>query len=121
MAARASKIDVYLEVGKKRTFAGATEWPGWCRRGRDEAWAVASLLDYGSRYASAIGGPRLGFRAPGPGAGVRVVERLKGDASTDFGAPAVAPSSDERSADDAELRCLGALLKACWEIADRSG
>ena len=28
--------DVYLELGTKRVFACALEWPGWCRGGRDE-------------------------------------------------------------------------------------
>lgn len=26
--------DVYLEAGKKRVFACAADWPGWCRSGR---------------------------------------------------------------------------------------
>ena len=30
-------IAVYLEVGQKKTFAGALDWPGWCRSGRDAA------------------------------------------------------------------------------------
>jgi len=33
-------IGVYLEVGTKRTFAGALDWPGWCRNGRDETAAL---------------------------------------------------------------------------------
>jgi hypothetical protein len=24
-------LDVYLEIGKTRAFAGAIEWPGWTR------------------------------------------------------------------------------------------
>jgi hypothetical protein len=26
---------VYLEVGDKRAFAGAIDWPAWARSGRD--------------------------------------------------------------------------------------
>jgi hypothetical protein len=36
MAPSGNTIPVYLEVGKKRVFAGALDWPGWCRGGRDE-------------------------------------------------------------------------------------
>ena len=39
-------IDSYLEIGKTRVFAGAIEWPGWCRSGRDAgAGRVAEQLD----------------------------------------------------------------------------
>ena len=40
MAQASNSIDVYLEIGKKRTFAGAIDWPGWCRSGRDEGAAL---------------------------------------------------------------------------------
>lgn len=35
-----NKIDVYLEIGQKRTFAGALAWPGWCRSGSDKESAL---------------------------------------------------------------------------------
>ena len=49
MAQASDNIDVYLELGKKRTFAGAIGWPGWCRIGRDEGSALQALADYGPR------------------------------------------------------------------------
>src|SRR5262245_66430981 len=98
------KIPVYLEIGAKRTFAGAIDWPGWCRIGRDEESALQALVDYGPRYARELGAARLGFQAPAEAAALAVVERLAGNASTDFGAPAVAPSSDTKPVDDAGLR-----------------
>ncbi|OGN77318.1 MAG: hypothetical protein A3G84_05400 [Chloroflexi bacterium RIFCSPLOWO2_12_FULL_71_12] len=54
-------IPIYLERGEKRTFAGAIEWPGWCRSGKDESSAVQVLLESGPRYAPR---PRLGDRGP---------------------------------------------------------
>ncbi|MBX7251781.1 MAG: hypothetical protein K1X50_07340, partial [Candidatus Promineofilum sp.] len=48
-------MDIYLEEGAKRMFAGALEWPGWCRAGRDEAAARRALLDYAPRYAAVAG------------------------------------------------------------------
>ena len=54
------KIDVYFEKGQKRTFAGAADWPGWCRAGRDEESALQALLDYGPRYQQVLRASRLG-------------------------------------------------------------
>ncbi len=113
-----NKIKVYLEAGKKRTFAGALDWPGWCRAGRDEASALEALVAYGQRYARAVRAARLGFRAPADVAGLVVAERLAGDATTDFGAPGAAPAGDARPVDEAELRRLQALLNACWRAFD---
>ncbi len=118
MARSASKIDVYLEVGKKRTFSGAIEWPGWCRSGRDKESALQALLDYAPRYGRAIVSARLGFRPPSDLASLIVVEQLPGTMTTDFGAPEVAPSADARPVDDAELKRLQAILKACWRTFD---
>jgi hypothetical protein len=113
-----SKIDVYLEIGKKRTFAGVFDWPGWCRSGRDEESALQALFDYGPRYARVLGAARLGFQAPADAAAFAVIERLEGNATTDFGAPGVAPSSDTRPVEDAELERFQTLLKACWRTFD---
>ena len=58
------KTMVYLEIGKTRSFAGALEWPGWCRSGREETAALQSLFDYGPRYARAIQTARQDFAPP---------------------------------------------------------
>ena len=42
---------VYLEVGAKRTFAMALDWPGWGRSGRTADEALEALADYVARYA----------------------------------------------------------------------
>ncbi len=42
-------IEIYLEIGEKRTFAGALDWPGWSRSGKDEVSAMQALIDYGAR------------------------------------------------------------------------
>ncbi|MCL4298337.1 MAG: hypothetical protein KJ077_21550 [Anaerolineae bacterium] len=112
------KISVYLEIGQKRTFAGAVDWPGWCRSGRDEAAALQALLDSGPRYARILRSARLGFQAPTDESAFTVIERLEGDSTTDFGAPSIAPSSDAQPVDDAELEHLQKLLKACWQAFD---
>jgi hypothetical protein len=111
------KIRVYLEVGRQRTFAGAVDWPGWCRSGRDEAGAVAALVEAGPRYARALHSARLGFAAP-VDTGISITERLVGDATTDFGAPGGAPSGDDIKLAQDEIRRLQAILKAAWRAFD---
>lgn len=118
MAQTSAKIDVYLEIGDRRIFAGAIEWPGWCRSGRDERAALQALCDFGPRYASVLNQAQIDFQAPANASEVAVVERLDGNATTDFGAPAMAPSSDTRPVDDAELQKFRALLGACWQAFD---
>jgi hypothetical protein len=113
-----SDLDVYVELGIKRAFAGALDWPGWCRSGRDERAALETLLAYAPRYARALHGARLGFRMPGRRVDVRVRERVRGSAGTDFGVPEVAPSVDAAPIEDRELRRLSSVLRACWRAVD---
>lgn len=108
-----NKHKVYLEVGTRRTFAGALDWYGWCRAGRDEADALRNLIEYAPRYARILRRAQLSFHPPDDVSELVVVERLQGNATTDFGAPSLPPTSDARPLDDAELRRLEAILKAC--------
>jgi hypothetical protein len=111
-------IDVYLEIGTTRTFAGAIDWPGWCRSGRDEAAALQALFDYRTRYAGAIRDARQGFEPPAELAGLVVVEKLPGGAGTEFGAPERPPASDAQPVTFNDLRRLIALLRTCWKTFD---
>jgi len=107
-------IDIYLEIGQKRVFAGAIDWPGWCRAAKDENAALQALLDAAPRYAKVLSRSQLGFHAPDDLDALKVTERLKGNATTDFGAPDVAPKADGQAIDDEELRRLQNILRACW-------
>ncbi len=111
-------IEIYLEVGKKRTFAGALNWPGWLRSGKDENAALEALLAYGPRYAQVLQHTALGFTPPDQVARLKLVERYPGNASTNFGAPAIAPSTDAEPVDEAELQRFQILLRACWQAFD---
>jgi hypothetical protein len=112
------KIAVYLEIGKMRTFAGAVDWPGWCRSGRDEAAALQALFDYRTRYARAIRAARLGFEPPAEIAALAVVEKFPGGSTTDFGAPERPLAGDAQPVTFDELRRLIALLRTCWKTLD---
>jgi hypothetical protein len=119
--AQSSKtIDVYIESGKKRAFAGAIDWPGWCRLGRDEDSALQALVDSGPRYARILHAAKIAFQTPADTSALAVVERLEGNATTDFGAPDVAPSDDTRPIDDDELERFEKLLHAYWKAFDKA-
>lgn len=111
-------IDVYIERGSKRTFACAVDWPGWCRSGRDDESALQGLVAYAPRYARALKGTRLGFEAPTDLSELRVVERVRGDATTDFGAPGQTPTLDRRPVTGADLPRVRTILRAAWRAFD---
>ena len=113
-------FDVYLEVGTKRTFACAVDWPGWARSAKTEEEALRALTDYGPRYAKALGRKKLGFVPPDDVSALKVVERVKGDASTDFGVPGVPPKLDEPRMKDADLERQITILETIWKTLDRT-
>ncbi|HUL86548.1 MAG TPA: hypothetical protein VLX89_13640, partial [Actinomycetota bacterium] len=76
-----SSVAIYLESASKRVFAGAIEWPGWERSGRDEDGAVEALVASAPRYARALGRSRSGFVVPAGPEDLRIVERLTGNAT----------------------------------------
>lgn len=113
-------MDVYVEIGKRRAFAGALAWPGWCRSGREEESALRALCDYGARYADALRSTGLDFDPPADVSAFNVIERLEGDATTDFGAPGQVPGYDQRPLDQAALQRLQDVLRACWRAFDEA-
>lgn len=113
-------IAIYLEVGRKKTFAGALEWPGWCRSGRDEASAIAALADYAPRYAQVVQWTNLAFMSPDDPGAFAIAERLNGNSTTDFGAPDMAPEQDAEPFDEAERQRSEVILEATWREFDRA-
>src|SRR6266568_2477048 len=111
-------VEVYLELGAKRVFAGAIDWPGWCRSGKDERAALEAMTEYGPRYAKVLRRSRLGFSPPPDATAFAVRERLKGDATTDFGAPGKAPSVDSHPMDERALSRFRSVLRASWRAFD---
>ena len=109
--------DVFIEAGSKRVFACAADWPGWCRAGKDEAAAIAALSAYASRYAPVAKKARVAFDTDTASA-LRVVERLAGTATTDFGAPDAKAERDTRPLAAPEAKRQAALVNAAWAIFD---
>ena len=114
------RIDVYLEIGAKKVFACAVDWPGWARWGKTETDALDALVAYGKRYARAVASARAGFKPPADVDELRVVERLKGNATTDFGAPGIPRTADKRPLTAAELKRQTSLLEATWRTFDKA-
>src|SRR5438132_450247 len=85
--------DVYLEVGPKRVFACALDWPGWCRSGKSADDALEHLTAYASRYMPVAVQAGVRF-APSVAGSLKVVDRVRGSATTDFGAPGAVPKAD---------------------------
>jgi hypothetical protein len=111
---------LFVEIGKKKIFVGAIDWPGWCRSGRDEKLAIQALLDYGPRYAQVLRGKEVGFEAPVEPSDFMVIERHDGNATTDFGAPAIMPDGDREPMDSTELKRLQTILLASWQAFDKA-
>jgi hypothetical protein len=109
--------DVYLEAGQRRVFASAADWPGWCRSGKDEAGALEALAAAGARYAPVAARAGVTFK-PAKAADFRVVERLPGSATTDFGAPGAIAKAESRPLSAAQANRMEALLRACWDTFD---
>ena len=109
-------IAVYLEVGAKKTFASAVDWPGWCRAGKGEEAALEALAEYHGRYAQVP--EQAGIRFPQLAA-LEVVERLPGDATTDFGAPGAVAGGDAAPLTAAAAKRMAGLVAACWQVLDK--
>jgi hypothetical protein len=110
-------LRVVLEIGPKgkRVVAGAYEWPGLDRWGRDEEDALAKLASYVPRYAGVAARAGLSNEF-GATAGLEVVERYAGNTSTDFWGVAHVPSSTERPVlPSGELDRRVALMRATWD------
>jgi hypothetical protein len=115
-----SGIPIYLEVGAKRTFASALDWPGWSRGGKTEDDAIAALVAYGDRYSAVVRPAVSTFKAPKDASAFSIVKRLKGNAGTDFGVPSLGSPTDKGPMTAADLERLTRILEACWTAFDRA-
>jgi hypothetical protein len=113
-------VDVYLEETRRRTFACAVEWRGWCRAGKTEDEALDALIEYGPRYKTALGKAAADLDLPLDRSDLKVVARLPGNPTTEFGAPGVVPDMDRVPTTAAELERLFDLARASWRAFERS-
>jgi len=108
---------VDVEIGQRKVFAWAVDWPGWCRSARTEEDALAALADYVPRYAVVT--DKAGLRFPKTiGDTFEIRERLPGDAGTEFGVPSQMTEGDREPVKAAEATRAAKLLTASWELLE---
>ena len=110
-------VRVAIEIGSKRTFASALDWPGWCRSGKTEQAAIEAMGAYGERYAVVPAAAGIPFPRKDM-AEFDVIERLRGDATTDFGAPGAAAALESKPMKPADVERMCALVSAAWKVFD---
>lgn len=109
---------VYLEMGRRRVFACAWEWPGWCRSGRAEEAAVSALKAAAPRYAEVCVKAGVAFDPAATVARLDIIERVPGSATTDFGALDVPPGLDDEPVSGQDARRQAALVETAWALFD---
>jgi hypothetical protein len=106
------------ELGPKKSFVWAIEWPGWCRSGRTAEAAREQLVAVRPRYATVVSA--AGERLPAVTvAELEVVESVTGSSGTDFGVPSAIVDDDRRPVSVTEAKRLAALVEAAWTTFDR--
>jgi hypothetical protein len=113
----ARSTPVVLELGRRRTFATAVDWPGWCRSGQGEEGALQALAAYEQRHSEVAQAAGATFPTRPPA--LVVVERVEGNATTDFGAPGVVSMHDAAPLTAAQARRTAALVEAAWRSWDQ--
>ncbi|GCE15519.1 hypothetical protein [Tengunoibacter tsumagoiensis] len=106
--------EIYLEVGEKKVFACAVKWLGWCRAGKNEGEAQHALLEMAERYRVIAERAGQEFEV----GDLLAVERVKGDTTTDWGAPSSIARFDREPSDAQAAALRVSLLRAAWEIMD---
>jgi hypothetical protein len=109
-------IRVVVEVGSKRAFASALDWPGWSRAGKTAELAVDALAKYAPRYA--VVATQGGLTFPKRADDIQVIERLPGNATTDYGAPDAWAAVDWQPMTRAETDRMCTLVEAAWKTFD---
>lgn len=111
-----TRIAIGVEDTRRKSFASALDWPGWSRAGKTPDLAIEALLAYAPRYA--LVAARAGVELPTTSLDGDVLQTLPGDATTEFGAPAVTFDSDRAPTDATESRRIAALVQAAWDTFD---
>jgi hypothetical protein len=111
---------VFIEEGKKKTFAGALDWPGWCRGGKDGKSALQELFHYATRYSELMKIAGIPFDLPQNTADFVITDQVEGNATTSFGAPAIVLQSDHLPAEEKDFQRWRKILEACWQSFDDS-
>jgi len=105
------------EVVRRKAFAWAIDWPGWCRAGKDPVLAREALLAYRPRYAVVAEAAGLAL-SDAATAAADIVESVEGGSGTEFGVPSVITDLDRRPVTAAEAKRVAGLVEAAWTVFD---
>ncbi len=111
------RIAIGEEVGAKKAFVWAIDWPGWCRAAKTVDLAREALVEYAPRFAPVAKLAGLTLPAAAVDA-LRVVDSVEGGGGTDFGVPSSITKSDRRRVTGAEADRLANLVEAAWTTFD---
>lgn len=117
MTMHADHVAIAEEVGAKKTFVWAIDWPGWCRAGKSGLLAIEALIEHSPRYArvaSVAGEPFGAFSARD----LSTVDSVPGGSGTDFGVPSAITDADRRPVTGAEADRLARIVGATWTVFD---
>ena len=112
-----ARIRIAEEVGAKKAFAWAIDWPGWARSGKSAEAAREAMLAYASRYALVVNAAKL--EMPSLDDEIEVVDSVTGGSGTDFGVPSAITDADRRPVEAADAERLAGLVAAAWTVFDR--
>jgi hypothetical protein len=108
-------VKVYVETGAKKVFATAVDYLGLARSGKTEEAALGALVAYVPRYISSMGAVASNLKTRTSLEDIDVVERLPGNATTDFGAPDAIFRADREEVSERELNAAIKSLRAAWD------
>ncbi|MCP4139501.1 MAG: hypothetical protein GY755_04275 [Chloroflexi bacterium] len=113
-------MDIYLELGKKKTIAIALNHFGLFRIAKSEDEALESLLSYSKRYAEILNTGGINFQAPKSLDDLNIVARYEGNATTNFGSPGIIPAEDKRKITATDAEVYKKLIHTCWNAFDKT-
>ena len=112
-------LEIGEEVGAKRAFVWAVDWPGWCRAGKDAGLAREALVAYAPRYDVVV-------QDRGPGHAGRRRRCARHRRRRPMAAVAPISASRRRSptpiadgSPGAEAARLGDLVEAAWTVFEQ--
>ena len=114
-----ARIEIAEEIGPKKTFQWAIDWPGWARGGKDAKLVGEALAAYARRFGPVAAEAGLDFPGSVIAADLHLVDSVPGGSGTDFGVPSAITPADRRAVDEDEADRLARLVEAAWTIFDR--
>jgi hypothetical protein len=111
-------IHIGQEVVARKAFVWATDWPGWCRSGKDVDLARAALIDAGARYANVARRAGLEFPDVAEDSAFEVDVEVEGNGGTEFGVPSIITDDDRHRVTSAQATRIASLVEAAWAELD---